>query len=55
MHTGFASHRAVFIRDRPMSRKIPDFRHIIPNAFADLSEFGDAVTKKIPHLGFLGS
>jgi hypothetical protein len=26
-----------------MSRKIPDFRHVIPNAFADLSEFGDAV------------
>jgi hypothetical protein len=30
-----------------MSRKIPDFRHVIPNAFADLSEFGDAVVGKI--------
>jgi hypothetical protein len=30
-----------------MSRKIPDFRHVIPNAFADLSEFGDAVARKI--------
>jgi hypothetical protein len=30
-----------------MSRKIPGFRHVIPNVFADLSEFGDAVAKKI--------
>jgi hypothetical protein len=29
-----------------MSRKIPDFRHVLPNAFADLSEFGDAVAGK---------
>jgi hypothetical protein len=30
-----------------MSRKIPDFRYVIPNAFADLSKFADAVARRI--------
>jgi hypothetical protein len=38
-----------------MSRKIPIFEHVIPNAFADLLEFGDALCKKIPDLGIWDS
>ena len=34
-----------------MFRKISDFRHVIPNAFADLSRLGDATPKKIPYRG----
>jgi len=34
-----------------MSRKIQDFRHVILNLIQNLSEFGDALTKKIPHRG----
>jgi hypothetical protein len=38
-----------------MSRRIPDFRHVIPNAFVDLPGFSNAMTKKIPHLGIWDS
>ncbi len=44
-------YRTVFTGDRPMSRKIPDFRHVILNLIQNLSEFGDAVARKIPHRG----
>jgi hypothetical protein len=42
-----AIYRTVFTADQPMSRKIPDFRHVIPNAFADLPGLGGASPKKI--------
>jgi hypothetical protein len=29
-----------------MSRKIPDFRHVIPNAFVDLAELGGVSPKR---------
>jgi hypothetical protein len=34
-----------------MSRKIPNFRHVILNSIQNLSEFGNAVAEKIPHRG----
>jgi hypothetical protein len=34
-----------------MSRKIPDFRHVILNLIQNLSEFGSTVARKIPHRG----
>jgi hypothetical protein len=41
------SFQTVFTADQPMSRKTLDFRYVIPNAFADLSEFADAVPGEI--------
>jgi hypothetical protein len=32
-----------------MSRKIPDFKHVILNSIQNLSETGDASCEKIPH------
>jgi hypothetical protein len=40
-------YRTVLVGDRAMSRKIPDFRHVILNLIQNLSEFGDAVVGKI--------
>ena len=34
-----------------MSRKTPDFKHVILNLIQNLSEFGGEVAKKIPHRG----
>jgi hypothetical protein len=45
--TSAASYRTVFTDYQTMSRKIPNFRHVIPNAFVDLPELGDASPQKI--------
>ncbi len=36
------SYRTVFTDYQAVSRKIPGFRHVIPNAFVDLPELGGA-------------
>jgi hypothetical protein len=44
-------YRTLFGVFRSVFRKIPNFEHVIPNAFADLFESGNAIPKKIPHRG----